>query len=427
MRHRIKWVFAALSGMCTLSAAAADISLSGFATVGYAQSDQGYDYERFVSDQGTLKRDSVLGVQMDARLNNEFSVTLQGKLAPSSKKDDGIAGTLSWAFVSWRPSNDLLFRLGRMRVPLYLKSETIDVGTTFDFARLPTEVYSTSPIADLDGLSMAKTWSLDLGELTADAFVGRGKSHFRSYFRDGAGPMPAGAFYIPVTVRARGLALTLQREESIFRTAVYDTYTTGTYGATMPVTYPYVALMPGLGYYQTSDQMPGPGVPIENEIHSVVFSVGAEVALGQGYRVMGEYARRGVRNIDTGPDSQGAYLALLKQSGAWTPYVSVGHLESKSRTRDLYNKVNGNRWPAFFPGAAQINAAQRAGADVVFAYDQTTWALGTSYRLSPTSKVKAEWARTRTGDVSSLIDAPAGGESGNKTLNVFSLSYSLVF
>lgn len=427
MRHRIQWAFAMVSSLCALSATAADISLSGFATLGYAQSDRGYNYERFVNNQGTFKRDSVLGVQMDARLNNEFSVTLQGKAAPSSKKDDGVAGTLSWAFVSWRPSNDLLFRLGRMRIPLYLKSETKDVGTTFDFARLPTEVYSTSPIDDLDGLSVAKTWGLDAGELTIDAFAGRGKSHFRSYFREGAGPMPAGDFYIPVTLKARGFALTLQREESTFRAGYHDTRTTGIYGATMPVTYPYVSILPGLGYYQTSDLMPGPGVPIKDEIHSVVYALGADIALGHGFRVMGEYARRDVRNIMTGPDSQGAYIALLKQSGAWTPYVSVGHLESTARTKKLYNKVNGSQLPAFLPGAAQINAAQRAGADVVFAYDQTTWAVGTSYRVSPTSKVKAEWAQTRTGDVSSLIDAPAGGESGKKTLNVFSLSYSLVF
>lgn len=100
---------------------------------------------------------------------------------------------------------------------------------------------------------------------------------------------------------------------------------------------------------------------------------------------------------------------------------------STPRTHKLYKQVNGNRVPGFLPGADQINAAQRAGADVVFAYDQTTWALGSSYRLSPTSKIKAEWAQTRTGDMSSLLDAPPGGESGKKKLNVFSLSYSLVF
>jgi hypothetical protein len=151
--------------------------------------------------------------------------------------------------------------------------------------------------------------------------------------------------------------------------------------------------------------------------------MGADMALGSGFRLIGEYVRRRVPNIDTGPDSQGGYLALLKPIDAWTPYVSVARLQSVSRTRNLYNRVNGNT----VSGSALLNASQRAGADVIMAYDQATWALGTSYRLSPTSKLKVEWARTRTGDVSYLIDAPPGGETGRKTLNVFSASYNVTF
>ncbi|MDD2366945.1 MAG: hypothetical protein PHN84_12340 [Desulfuromonadaceae bacterium] len=47
--------------------------------------------------------------------------------------------------------------------------------------------------------------------------------------------------------------------------------------------------------------------------------------------------------------------------------------------------------------------------------------------INPTNKVKAEWARTQTGDMSFFVDAPSGGESGHKVINVFSLSYNVVF
>jgi len=427
MKNRIAWAFAAVSGLGAMTAAAADISLSGFGTLGYAQSDQSYNYQRFINDKGTFKRDSVLGVQMDAKLNDTFGFTLQGKVAPSLNSDKDVDATVSWAFLSWRPANDWLFRLGRLRVPLYLNSETTDVGATFDFARLPAEVYSTSPTTDFDGVSLSKTWSLDAGELTLDGYWGSAKTDFRFYLRDDVAPLSAGANFKAIKVDARGLVLTLQSDENIFRIGAHDTYTTGTSGATMPVTFPYVAIMPGVGYYQTSELMPGPGVPISTRIHSPTYTLGADVAVGNGFRVMGEDVRRDVRNIATGPDTQGAYLAVLKPVGAWTPYVSVARLESMERTRDLYNKVNGNTVPAFIPGAAQINAAQRAGADGIAAYDQTTWALGTSYRINPTSKIKAEWAQTRSGDMSSLIDAPPGGESGKQTVNVFSFSYNVVF
>ena len=79
------------------------------------------------------------------------------------------------------------------------------------------------------------------------------------------------------------------------------------------------------------------------------------------------------------------------------------------------------------PGAALINKSQKMAADIVSPYDQWTGAVGTSYRLTPSSLVKAEWSHTQTGVVSSFVDAPAGGDSADQRINIFSLSYSLIF
>jgi hypothetical protein len=83
--------------------------------------------------------------------------------------------------------------------------------------------------------------------------------------------------------------------------------------------------------------------------------------------------------------------------------------------------------PSLVPGSAQINASQRAGADQILAFDQRSVAIGTSYALSPTSKLKAELMHVRIGQVSSLVDAPPGGNIRNQGINVISLSYSVVF
>ena len=429
MKHLIVCVLAVVTCMGATVAAAVDISLSGFATVGAAVSDQSFKYQRFVDRDGTFKRDSVLGVQMDAKLSSEFSITMQAKLAPSLSSDKDVDVSLSWAFLSWRPTNDWLIRLGRLRVPLYLNSENMDVGTTFDFARLPAEVYTTAQTTDGDGLFVSKTWDMDANEVTLAGYVGRTETYYRVYRRDNASSLSlsSGSYFEPVRMYSGGLALTVQRSDNTFRMSVHDTYMQSTSGQTMPVTYPYVSLRPDLGYYQTSNLMPGPGVSSVDEIHTMVYTLGADVVVGYGFRVMGEYVYRNVRNISTALDSMGGYIALLKPIKAWTPYISVAHLRSMPGTRDLYNNVNGNRVPNYDATAAQINASQRAGADGIMAFDQTTVALGTSYRINPTNKVKVEWARTQTGDMSSFIDAPPGGESGNKVINVFSLSYNVLF
>lgn len=428
MKNLARWGGAVVSCCVAMSASAVDISLSGFATAGYAQSNQHYNYQRFVNQHGTLKRDSVLGAQVDVRLNETFGITVQGKLAPSMKSDDELEATTTWAFLSWRPSNDWLIRVGRLRVPMYLHSESMDVGATFDFARLPAEVYASVQTTDGDGIFVGKTWSIDDSELTLVGYAGSAKMSYRYYRRDDMPPLQSsGSFFVPVKTSARGLVLTLQREEDTYRVSAHDTSTDVTDSQTMPVTFPYVGIMPGVGYYQTTNLLPGPGVPDVDRTRTMVYTVAADVGLGNGFRAKGEYVRRDVRNTLTGPDAQGAYLAVLKPIGEWTPYLSVARLVSMDPTRDLYNRVNSNRLPGFIPGSALINASQRAGADGINAYDQTTWALGTSYRINPTSKLKAEWARTRTGDMSLFVDAPPGQESGKRTINVFSFSYNVVF
>jgi opacity protein-like surface antigen len=51
-------------------AQAVDLAWSGFGTLGYAQSDQPVNYQRFIDEKGTFKRDSVLGAQVDARFHS---------------------------------------------------------------------------------------------------------------------------------------------------------------------------------------------------------------------------------------------------------------------------------------------------------------------------------------------------------------------
>ena len=94
----------------------------------------------------------------------------------STTSDNQYRATVAWAFLSWRPTNDWLFRVGKQRIPLYLYSETVDVGVTYDFARLPTEMYSIIPSNELTGLSFTRIWAMDDGELSLDGYWGKGKT-----------------------------------------------------------------------------------------------------------------------------------------------------------------------------------------------------------------------------------------------------------
>lgn len=404
---------------------AADVTVSGFGTLGYAISDKPYSYQRYVDEQGTFDRDSRLAVQVDAALSRRWSATAQLKFAPDEDSDSRWAPRLSWGFLSWRPDDDWLLRVGKLRIPMYLGAESMDVGVSFDYARLPIEVYSIAPTLDFTGASVTRSWDVGRGELSVDGYWGKTRSNWRQYARDGVpGYLAAGPVFASIDVVARGLALTYRNDGDQYRIGVHEASSKladGTNWVDRPV---LISPLPGVAYYNL---LPGPGMPERRTMDMVIANAAMDVGLGRRVRLGAEYAVRQLKDMDRGVNSSAGYVSLRRRSGAWTPYVYYAWLRSDQDMIDLYHAVNGNRVPAWVPQADLINLSQRATADGLEIHDQQTWAVGSAYALTPSSKLKAEWARTRVGSGSSLVDAPAGSDVRFQSINVFSLSYSFVF
>jgi hypothetical protein len=414
MRRRwIAWVLAAGLGQA-LPAAAVDYSLSGFATLGWTAS-RGLDggrYLRFSDSDGSLKTDSRLAGQLDVRLTPALSATLQLKLAPADDDDRGVAVTKAWAFVGWRPGNDWLLRAGRMRVPLYLHSESLDIGVAHAMARLPVEMYSITPSNEFDGLSAAYTQPLSLwggSELSVDAYAGRIGATARLWNRDGAPPLqPAGPQFRGVDVRLYGAVLSLRQADTTLRLSVNDARTKPDDGSLLPVSVPFVQIAPGLGYFRVDEALPGPPIETVDRLRNLITTVGVEHQFGDGWRVTAEVARNRQLRTNVGANTTGGYFALARSIGAFTPYLSYGRLRTHDPQMDMYRKLIAVQLPAVVPGAAQINASQRLFAESIYAADQQTWALGTSWNVPWGGLLKLEWARTRVGEVSRLLDTPPG-------------------
>lgn len=429
MSRRCAWLLITpiLYGL-PVAAMAFEYSYSGFGTIGYARSNQPYTYQRFIDDGGTLKRDSVAGLQLDTKFADQFGATVQAKIAAATASDSRFEGSISWAFLSYRPTNDWLIRGGKQRIPLYLYSETYDVGTTYDFARLPTEMYSIVPSNDFTGLSFSKNWPMQRSDISLDVFWGKSKNDFRFWLRDGIpGLYDTGATFEGLDFKLGGLALSYRAKDQLLRLGVGRAIVRRRNGLSFLTGFPFVEIAPGIGYYQVDASLPGPGVPSVRSVVNNTMTLGADLALPSDLRVVSEFARSLVPNSEIAPQGNRGYLSLLRRFNQWTPYVTYAFLRSASRTRDLYRRVNGNTVPGFIPAATQINASQRVGADQIIAYDQHAWALGTSYSFTAKSKLKAEYLRTRIGGVSQLVDAPSGSNISNRNINVISVSYSFVF
>lgn len=418
---RLQFARLLISVGCVLAtvpaARAVDFSSSGFGTLGYAVSDQSYDYQRFVDEHGTFKRDTVLGGQLDAKFSPEWSATVQAKVAPSLNNDDDWSLTASWAFVSWRPDNDWLLRLGKQRVPMYLNSENMDVGQTYDFARLPFEMYGISPSNDFKGLYASRTWVPAAGELTLDVFHGKADLNSRAYTRD------LGAIFIPVRTTITGTVLTLRQDSSVWRAGLHHAVTRRRDGQGLPSHYPASALPP---YYRVNDLIPG-AEPV-GQAYSIVndlITFGGDIEVAPNWRLVSELARNIQRRTENGANTAGGYVAVLHKMGELTPYVSYARLRSMGVSVRNAEQLNAAQLPGDPYG---LNASQRAASDAIMVYDQDTLAIGSSYALTPQSKLKAEWANTRIGKRSATVSSPAGEDLvSRQRINVLSLNYSFVF
>lgn len=404
------------------------LNISGFGTLGWARSNRDWTYQRFINRRGGLERDSVFGAQADLRLDDTWSATIQAKLAPSESNDRAWRVTPAWAFIAWRPANDWLLRAGKLRIPIFLHSEQLDVGATYDEARLPADIYGIVPTTDFKGLRLTRSWAITDGDLSLDAYHGKARQSKRVWVREGLpGLVSAGAMFREVNTQASGLVATWNDSSTKARIGLHRVLTSRRGGSALPVRPTWVDLGPGIGYWQTESELPGPGIATVQRIENTMLTLGTEFSPLPGWKVIGEYGRLRQVNTERSVDSTGGYVTLSREIAAFTPYVTLSRLFSSSVSREWTRRLDETTVPAVVPGAGLLNASMRISADSVPVYDQWSQALGGSYALSPTHKLKAEWMRTRA-KAPGMYDLPSGAKLfQRRSVDVLSLSYSFVF
>jgi hypothetical protein len=405
------------------------LAWSGFGTLGWAQSNRRWTHQRFVDRQGGFERDSVLGAQLDAQLSPSWSATVQAKLAPSERQDNAWALSPAWAFLAWRPGNDWLLRAGKLRVPFFLRSEHMDVGATYDEARLPADIYAVVPTSDFRGLHLTYSGELGGGDLNLDAYRGESSQFKRVWVREGLpGLVDAGALIREGKVKATGLILTWTGPAATKARAGWHHFSIEMPdGKALPLRPTWAPLGPGIGYWQTDAALPGPGVETVPRFDNSMLTMGVEFRPAAGWTVIGEYGRIRQFKTERSLDSTAGYLTVSRDIGPFTPYLTYSRLFSSRVSRDWARTLDETTVPGAVPGSALLNASMRVSADSVPVYDQYALALGGAWNLSPAHKLKAEWQHTRA-KAPGLFDLPAGEPLFRpRSVDLLSLSYSFVF
>ena len=143
------------------------VQFNGFISGAYISSDNDAGYNN-ADSSANFSEDSKLGFQGTFNITDRTQAVLQ--LMMRGKYDWEVEA--EWAYLSHRFENGVKVRGGKLRVPLFMYSDYLDVGYAQPFARPPQEVYGTIPFSSYTGAGVSYDVDYDDSTLTMQAFGG---------------------------------------------------------------------------------------------------------------------------------------------------------------------------------------------------------------------------------------------------------------
>lgn len=237
------------------------VKLNGFATfgVGKANNDAGYHgYDEDVA----FDQDSLMALQATFTVTDKTQAVFQ----LIGRGNDDWDPEFEWAYLSTELSDSVTLRGGKLRLPLYMLSDYLEVGYAYNFARPSSEVYELVPINAYDGMDMLIKVELGDAVLTIQPFYGHSSTAAFS-FDD-----------------LLGIGNLLEWEEFSFR------------------------------FSYAEAELDGGGVIYDGEF----LGVGFQYDNGM-WNVMAEYIETEADSVV--PDYESSYISVGYRFGRWTPYV----------------------------------------------------------------------------------------------------------
>jgi hypothetical protein len=153
--------------------------LSGFGTLGVVKGgDEELGFQSNLTrgnnpvfdGDWSVKQDTLLGLQLDARITNNLKGAVQ--MVVRDRLENSLEDSLEWAFLSYRLTPNTTIRGGRMGVDLFMLSEYRNVGFSYLWARPPIEFYGLIAFDSFDGMDITHTMPVWDGDLSLKLFGG---------------------------------------------------------------------------------------------------------------------------------------------------------------------------------------------------------------------------------------------------------------
>jgi hypothetical protein len=389
--------------LASLPASGVDWSFKAFGTLGGIGTDtdklgfrRDFTQESNATNAWVGDIDSRLGLQVDADFSPEFHATVQW--VARNHEGDYLLQNLDWAFLRWRPRDDLDIRLGRMAFDGFLISEYRNVGYAYLWMRPPVEFYGQIANYNLDGLDITKRFNLGDGYLSVKGYAGH--------------TLQSQAYNIDLDALLFGGNVVYETGDWKFRLG---------YMREKQLDHGLIKSLGLLGGVLGKQLWPGIQ-PLVNEWGSVNKLV-HYTALGMVYDngvwpVQAEAAYTDSNFLEF-PSILSAYLSVGRRFGKVTPYALYGVAESLNHHTNIPDPV--------VPLKPLINL--KYGYEAIInnkGVDQMSLSLGTRWDVYENIALKAQWSHFWLGEDGNLLWMRLGSPQP-KQVNVWSFGVDFVY
>ena len=310
--------------------------VNGFGTVGFSHlggEDKGRGFGVYGQTKDGWRGDqlSKFGGQVQYGVTDAVGLTVQ---ATAKAYGNEWKPTIEWAYLSWQANDELMVRTGRLRTPVYQYSESLDVGYSYPWLRLPDEVYSLIQASNYEGVDAIYTVPLSFATLSLQGAVGVAKN--RDYY----------LYDTKFDIDYSNLA------------GANVTLATNDYGSVR------------LGY--------------------IAARIDTDIA-GNYIDITGKPGRSSLMKLD-GDHAKFTSLSYQYDNGTWLTSSEMARrvIESDgSHSSDAFYIMGGRRFGDFLAHLTYAQVDDNPGR-------QRSWAAGLNYSVSPTVVIKTEFKRVDT-------------------------------
>ena len=281
--------------LCALSASAfsdPSVRMNGFVTAGLSITDSEVPYAG-VSDNLDFGDVSKLGLQFIYDPDIEVPVTFTAQLLTKGRDNWDVVA--EWAYVTYRPTDNLTIQAGKILAPFFMLSQSVNVGVTYPWSTPPEEVYGSTniPFTSIGGIEIG--YNGDIGDYEYMVSLYTGEGDFS---------VPASGLVVDVEMqRSTGIVLELTNDYGMLRASFHD-----------------------IEYSDNiSDVAP---IPLPSTTDGEVFfsSVGAKFDWNNIF-FMSEYAKRDISNSEF-PTTDTWYVTAGYRINKYLPTITYSEIET---------------------------------------------------------------------------------------------------